>query len=78
MKLRVKLRHWPISFMVQAVAVISHYLIEVTWDQPPFIANLVPAYLATIFAQVFMILGNKFNLIGINPWTTGVWIMHCQ
>jgi len=72
MQLRVMVKHWPATFMTQAVAVVSQYLIGKRWGQPTFVANLIPAYLATVCASAFMTIGNRLNLTGIKPWSEGV------
>mmetsp|Transcript_30423 Transcript_30423/g.73931 ORF Transcript_30423/g.73931 Transcript_30423/m.73931 type:complete len:588 (+) Transcript_30423:119-1882(+) len=69
MQIRVKLRHWPIALMTQAVAVVSQYFIDTYWKQPEFVANVIPAYLATVFARLFLAIGFKFDVSGINAWS---------
>lgn len=71
MQLKVKVKHWPITFTTQAVAVVSQYLIGTYWKQPDFVANVIPAYLATISARPLMVIGARFNPTGIKPWSAG-------
>lgn len=69
MQIRVKLRHWPVALLTQAVAVVAQYFIGTYWEQPAFATNLIPAYLATIAAKLFIAIGTKLNLTGIKTWS---------
>ena len=54
MELRVGLREWPICIAVQIVAVSAQYLMTELWDQPAFIANVLPTFIATVFAHALI------------------------
>lgn len=65
MQFRVKLVHFPICLIVQCVAYGFQYLIGTVWEQPEFLANLVPAYLATITSHLCIVSMHKLKLYNL-------------
>lgn len=68
MQIRVQLRHWPITLLTMGVAVSSQYFIGTYWNQPEFISNVIPAYLATCSAKFFISIASKLDLSGIETF----------
>ena len=62
MHLRVSPKHWPICILTQMLGLHSQYMLTVTWKQPMFIGNFIPALLVTITAHVLIVLLNKLHL----------------
>jgi uncharacterized membrane protein YjjP (DUF1212 family) len=66
MQLRISPKHWIICLIVQFVGVGSQYLLVNIWDQPVFVSNFLPAYLATLTAHIVIVTANSFNLTQLN------------
>mmetsp|Transcript_37687 Transcript_37687/g.82574 ORF Transcript_37687/g.82574 Transcript_37687/m.82574 type:complete len:532 (+) Transcript_37687:96-1691(+) len=65
MQFRVKLSQFPIGFLVQTIAYGFQYLIGTVWNQPEFLANLVPAYLATISSHLCIVITHRLKLYNL-------------
>lgn len=65
MQFRVKLVHFPICLIVQCVAYGFQYLIGTVWNQPEVLANLIPAYLATITSALCIVIMHRLKLYNL-------------
>ena len=62
MHLRVSPKHRFICMLTQLLALKSQYLLSIAWKQPMFVANFIPAFLATITAHVLIVTLHKLHL----------------
>mmetsp|Transcript_6118 Transcript_6118/g.17118 ORF Transcript_6118/g.17118 Transcript_6118/m.17118 type:complete len:548 (-) Transcript_6118:315-1958(-) len=65
MQFRVKLVHFPVCFIVQCVAYGFQYLLGTVWKQPEFLANLVPAFLATITSALCISITHRLKIYNL-------------
>jgi uncharacterized membrane protein YjjB (DUF3815 family) len=66
MQLRISPRHWILCLIVQLVALGSQYLLGTRWEQPVFVCNFLPSYLATLTAHIVIVTANRHNLTQLN------------
>lgn len=65
LQFRVKLVHFPLCFVVQCVAYGFQYLLGTVWKQPEFLANLIPAFLATITSALCISISHRLKLYNL-------------
>ena len=65
MQFRVKLVHFPVCFIVQCVAYGFQYLLGTVWKQPEFLANLIPAFLATITSALCINITHRLKIYNL-------------
>lgn len=65
LQFRVKLVHFPLCFVVQCVAYGFQYLLGTVWKQPEFLANLIPAFLATITSALCISISHRLKIYNL-------------
>jgi uncharacterized membrane protein YjjP (DUF1212 family) len=65
MQFRVGLRHFLVCFLVQAAAYGLQYSLQNVWEQPEFIANLVPAFAAVVLAQMLYTAAHRMKMMSV-------------
>jgi uncharacterized membrane protein YjjP (DUF1212 family) len=70
MHMRISPKHWIICLIVQFVALGSQYLLGTILEQPVFVSNFLPAFLATLTAHIVIVTANRHNLTQLNIAST--------
>lgn len=66
MQFRVGLRNFGLCLVVQIVAYGSQYLLGTVWQQAQLVANLVPAFLATVASELVTALAYRIRIKGFD------------